>query len=407
LLLPTVLVAALLAVPSGVTVSTANSVATGDQDGGAVATNRIGDVAVVWEDDRAESNPGDNTNSEIFVRLFRNGTSAYEKKLSAGGTAGVPWKHVNPDVGLDDKGNAVVVWNDDPDGNGTYNVVYRVISPAGTVLGQGQVNASAAGQQLTPKVAVDPDGTPSTPAAVAFSVVWEDVQGTVTTVKAAGYTNVATKAYEVVASQSTGAHHQPDIAVSASGDALIVWDEDSDGNGFYQIGLVRLAKSNGAVNLSRRAANLNGGNQQRHPAVAANFTGDFVVAWESDHTGVPGIWSRSFTSTGEPRHGDVEVTNTPGAGAPAVGIDDQANAVVGWTVLSLNSDVWARGFNPDGTTTGRLPAQTYSGTTTGRQEQLSLGVSPWGEIAVSYTDDNDSNLYDQVLLALGGSNSTW
>jgi hypothetical protein len=44
---------------------------------------------------------------------------------------------------------------------------------------------------------------------------------------------------------------------------------------------------------------------------------------------------------------------------------------------------------------------------TGRQEQLSLAVSPWGEIVVGYTDDNDGNLYDQVLLALGGSNSTW
>ncbi|MDG4826256.1 hypothetical protein O7635_30775 [Asanoa sp. WMMD1127] len=400
-----IIAAALLAVPAGVTVSTANSVATGDQDGGAVATNRIGDVAVVWEDDRAESNPGDNTNSEIFVRLFRNGTSAYEKKLSAGGTAGVPWKHVSPDVGLDDKGNAVVVWNDDPDGNGTYNVVYRVLSPAGTVLGQGQVNASAAGQQLTPKVAVDPDGTPGTPSAVAFSVVWEDVQGAVTTTKAAGYTNVATKVYEVVASQSTGAHHQIDIAVSAPGDALIVWDEDSDGNGFYQIGLVRLAKGNGAVNLSRRAASLDGGGQQRRPAIAANFAGDFVVAWQSDHTGTPGIWLRSFAANGDPRHGDVEVTGAAGAAAPAVGIDDQANAVVGWTTQGL--DVSARGFNPDGTTTGRLPAQGYSGTATGRQDQLSLAVSPWGEIVVGYTDDNDGNLYDQVLLALGGANSSW
>ncbi|GIF63143.1 hypothetical protein Ais01nite_11780 [Asanoa ishikariensis] len=403
--LPTVLIAALLALPAGVTVSTANSVATGDQDGGAVATNRNGDVAVVWEDDRAESNPGDNTNSEIYVRLFRNGTSAYEKKLSAGGTAGVKWKHVSPDVGLDDKGNTVVVWNDDPDGNGTYNVVYRVISPAGTVLGQGQVNADSAGQQLSPKVAVDPDGTASNPSSVAFSVVWEDVQGTVTRVKAAGYSNVATKLYEVLASQSTGAHHLPDIAVSASGDALIVWDEDSDGNGFFQIGLVRLARGNGAVTLTRRAANSNGGGQQRHPAIAANFTGDFTVAWESDHTGTPGIWSRSFAANGDPKHGDVEVTRTAGAATPAVGIDDQANTVVGWTVQG--QDVWARGFNPNGTTDGRLPAQTYSNVTTGRQDQLSLAVSPWGEIVVSYTDDNDGNLYDQVLLALGGSNSQW
>jgi hypothetical protein len=55
--------------------------------------------------------------------LFRNGTAVYEVKLSGGGSSGVTnWRHRQPDVGLDDKGNAVVVWADDPDGNGYYNV---------------------------------------------------------------------------------------------------------------------------------------------------------------------------------------------------------------------------------------------------------------------------------------------
>ena len=34
---------------------------------------------------------------------------------------------------VDDKGNAVVVWADDPDGNGYYNIPYRVVNTAGTV----------------------------------------------------------------------------------------------------------------------------------------------------------------------------------------------------------------------------------------------------------------------------------
>ena len=106
------------------------------------------------------------------------------------------------------------------------------------------------------------------------------------------------------------------MAVSASGDAIVVWDEDTDGNGFYNVGLVRLAKANGAVTLSRRTANANGGGQQRHPAVAANFNGDFAVAWESDHTGTPGVWARSFTAAGAARHADVEVSAGSGAAAP-------------------------------------------------------------------------------------------
>jgi hypothetical protein len=386
----------------------ANSVSAGDQDGAAIAANRTGDVAVTWEDDRDTTNPEDNTHSEIYLRLFHNGVSSYEIKLSSGGTAGTSWKHLTPDVGLDDRGDAVVVWSDDPDGNGYYNVAYRVVSPTGAILGSGHANADSGGQQINPKVGVDPDGVPGSTTAVAFTAVWEDIEGTAAaTVKAAGFTGTATKAYEVTVNQAGGSHHRPDVAVSASGDATVVWDEDTDGNGFYNVGLTRLAKANGAVTLSRRSANTIADGQQEHPAIAADFNGDFVVAWESDHTGTVGVWARSFSADGTGRSAEVQVSTGTGAGSPSVGIDDQDDAVVGWSVAGTDPAVWARGLNPDGTTTGRLPAQSSSQVTAGRQEQLAVATSPFGQISVAYTDDNDGNGFDQVILGLGGSNSGW
>ncbi|MEK8106993.1 hypothetical protein NKG94_20985 [Micromonospora sp. M12] len=120
----------------------------------------------------------------------------------------------------------------------------------------------------------------------------------------------------MTASQTTGAHHRPDVAASASGEALVVWDEDADANGSYNIGLTRLARSNGAVALSRRTANAQSGGQQQRASVAANFAGDFTVGWESDHTGTRGVWSRSFTATGTARHDEVPVSTGTGAVAP-------------------------------------------------------------------------------------------
>src|SRR6266540_2192616 len=371
--LATLIVAVTLVVPGEPAVAVvpsvwmvANSVATGDQDAPAVAANRVGDVAVVWEDDRDSTNPADNTHSEIYLRRFRNGVSSYEVKLSAGGTSGASWKHVTPDVGLDDRGNAVVVWADDP------------------------------------------DGAPGSTTAVAFTVVWEDIQGTAAaTVKAAGFTGTATKAYEITVNQTGGSHHRPDVAVSASGDATVVWDEDTDGNGFFNIGLTRLAKANGSVVLSQRSANTFGSGQQRHPAVAANFNGDLIVAWESDHTGAAGVWARSFSADGTGRHAEVPVSTAAGANTPSVAIDDQSNALVGWSVSGTDPAVWARGLNPDGTTVGRLPGQSLSQVTAGRQEQMAVAASAWGQLALAYTDDNDGNSFDQVMLGLGGSNSDW
>ncbi|MFF0346004.1 hypothetical protein [Kribbella sp. NPDC004875] len=384
----------------------ANSVSTGDQDVPSVAINKNGYVAVVWEDDRDTDNATDNVHSEIYLRLFRNGTAVYEKKLSAGGSSGVTnWRHLHPDVGLDDNGNAVVVWQDDPDGNGYYNIPYRVVNTAGTVTASGNANSSSTGQQINPRVAVDPDGAPSG-AAVAFTAVWEDIQtGAAPTVKAAGFTGPTTRAWEVTASATTGQNHNPDVGVSASGDAVVVWDDDSDGNGFYQVGLVRLARSNGSATLSRRSANATADGQQQHASVAANFNGDFAVAWESDHTGTAGAWTRSFTSTGTARYADTLVAN--GGTWPSIGIDNDAQSVVGWTVQGTDPDVWVRGFGTDGTDTGRLSSQQLSSVTTGRQEQMAVAVSPYAEVAVAYTDDNDGNTYDQVMLGTGISNNSW
>lgn len=36
-----------------------------------------------------------------------------------------------------------------------------------------------------------------------------------------------------------------------------------------------------------------------------------------------------------------------------------------------------------------------------------MGVSPWAEVAVAYTDDNDGNTFDQVILVMGLANSSW
>ncbi|MFJ5228355.1 hypothetical protein ACIQBJ_00510 [Kitasatospora sp. NPDC088391] len=392
--------------------TTANSDATGDQDTSAVAANRIGDTAVVWEDDRDTTAPDDDTHTDVWVRTYRNGASAYEQKLSNGGTAGTAWRHLQPDVGLDDRGNAVVVWAEDPDGNGYYNIAYRVLSPTGALLGSGRANADTDGQQTHPRVAVDPDGAPGSTTAVAFTVVWEDVQGTApATVRAAGFTGTTAKSYEVTVNATGGAHHNPDVATSASGDALVVWDEDTDGNGYYQIGLVGLAKAGGAVTLTRRSANSVAAGQQQHPAVAADFNGDFAVAWESDHTGARGVWARSFTANGTPGSAEVEVSDGAGTGgavgSPAVGIDDQRDAVVGWSVTGPDPAVRARGLNPDGTFTGRLPVRSVSRDTTGRQDQLAVASSPFGALTFSYTDDGDGNGFDQVLLGLGATASDW
>ncbi len=119
------------------------------------------------------------------------------------------------------------------------------------------------------------------------------------------------------------------------------------------------------------------------------------------------MWPRSFAADGTPRGAEVPASTGAGAAAPSVGIDDQDGAVVGWTVPGTDPDVWLHGFNADGTDTGRLSEQTFQKLATGRQEQIVLAVSAWGEVAAAYTDDNDGNQFDQVYLGLGALDTSF
>jgi hypothetical protein len=390
--------------------SLANSVATGDQDAPAVATNRTGYLAVAWEDDRDSTAPTDPIHSEVFLRLFQDGVSRYETKLTAGGSGN--WRHVQPDVALDDAGNAVVAWATDGDGNGFFDINVAVVRPAGTVAGTARANAATGGQQIEPSVAADPDGG-------GFAVAWEDIQtGAPASIRAAGFASVSSKTYETQISGTTatgGGQHRPDVAVSGAGNAAVVWDSDGDGDGSFDVAL-RILTPSGGTKLAPITANVGTGGQQRHPSVATNLNGDSVIAWEDDHTGAARLSARMFNPAGAPQTGDIPVAGDgSGAGepigaqsAPQTGIDDQRHAVVAWSEAGYSGpDVWARGLNADGTTAGRLPALRFNPTTADRQEEAALAVSPWGEVNLGYTDDLDGNGFDQVYLRTGFANATW
>lgn len=375
-----------------ITWTAANSVATGDQDNSALAAVRTGYTAVVWEDDRDAANPADPVHSDVFLRLYRDGASVYEKKLSTGGTGN--WRHVQPDVALREDGTAIVIWAEDPDGNGFYNIAVRTVNTAGTVAGSTTANADSAGQQLNAKVAADPDGP-------GFAVAFEDQQGTAApTVRVSGFNSVTAKAYEVQAHATGGTHQRPDIAVGAAGNAIVVWDEDADANGYFNIARKVLTPT-GGVKVAQATANASGGGQQRNPSVAANFNGDFAVAWETDHTGFAQIGVRSFTPLDVARSATDALL--PGTD-PQIGIDDQNSVVVNWADAA---DIYAQGLNPDGTTAGRLPRLRVHTTITARQDEPALAVDPWGLITLAYTDDNDGNTFDQVYLGTGLTNSVW
>ncbi|GAA3300705.1 hypothetical protein GCM10020218_093050 [Dactylosporangium vinaceum] len=376
-----------LALAASLTFTTANSTATGDQDTAAIATNRYGQTAVVWEDNR------DGLHDDVWIRLFTNGAAKYETKLSAGGSAN--WTHLTPDVGIDDSGNAVVVWAEDGDGNGVFNIQYRVISPAGTVTASGRANAGPAGDQILPKVAVDPDGAPAGGAVAFHGGVGGRAERCVHRqggrLHRAGHEGVRGLRVPADRGSTTG----PTSPVDASGDARVVWDEDADANGYYNIGW---SPGQG----ERRGEPVAAHRQQpgRRPAAPRRDRGGL-------HRGLRG-------GVGVRPHpvpaGRLDPLLRPRRRGPRPRDprrrrrDEPGDRRRRPARLRRRLDRGPGRLGAGQTASGA--AQQPGGHGPAGADSV-VAVDPWGGFSVAYTDDSDGNGYDQVILGTGGVNSGW
>ncbi|MDH3597986.1 MAG: hypothetical protein OEM93_24380, partial [Rhodospirillales bacterium] len=138
----------------------------------AVAMDRDGDSVLVWQ-----SNSQDGFLYGIYAQRYD------ALGVARGGefrvnvtTAGV---QEFPDVAMDDDGNFVVVW-ESYQGGASYDIYARRYDAAGTAQGgEFRVNATTAGDQRYPAVAMDADGD--------FVVAWQGSDGNADGVHAQRY----------------------------------------------------------------------------------------------------------------------------------------------------------------------------------------------------------------------------
>ncbi|MCX6145512.1 MAG: T9SS type A sorting domain-containing protein, partial [Ignavibacteriales bacterium] len=138
----------------------------------------------------------------------------------------------NPAICMDSQGNFVAVWEDDQDRNETYNIYMRGFSAGGCEqLAARRVNTVASGQQKSPAIAEDSLGN--------FVIVWEDDQddnGKYQIYARAFFPNGNERFHDMtVNSESAGQQFVPNIALDEDGSFVAVWQDDADGNGYYEI----------------------------------------------------------------------------------------------------------------------------------------------------------------------------
>ena len=207
-----------------------NTTTAGDQRGPAVAMDADGDFIVIWAGD-----PGDR--NEIFGQRFdaAGGPRGSEFQVN---TTTMDWQQV-PSVAMDAEGDFVVTWTSEkqdggaPGAMGSGGVFAQRFDAAGSTLGaEFQVNSFVDGDQGYPQVAMDADGN--------FVVAWfsEGQDGSGYGVYAQRYDAAgALQGSEFPVNATTaGSQSYPSVAMDADGDFVVAWSsygQDGDGGGIF------------------------------------------------------------------------------------------------------------------------------------------------------------------------------
>ena len=191
-----------------------------------------------------------------------------------------------------------------------------------------------------------------------------------------------------VNSYTTNYQGRPSITASSS-NFVVVWTSlGQDGSGYGVFGQ-RYSTSGVPLGPEFRVNTLTSSNQYL-ATVAADPSGNFVVAWASNDGGSYGVFGQRFASSGAPLGAQFRVnTYTSGVAAfPAVASDASGNFVVAWMSYGQEAPDWGiygQRFAASGAPLG--PEFHVNAFTTGYQGRPVVAAASTGNFVVAWNSD--------------------
>ena len=189
-----------------------------------------------------------------------------------------------------------------------------------------------------PDIGVDGSGN--------FILVWEDWRNTGGDIYAQRYNSQGqAQGINFKVNDVMYVGRDPDIAVDSSGNFVVVWQDNR--NIEYDIYAQRYDANGNALGINFKVNDDISYVYQKTPAIAMNDSGNFVVVWEDDRNGNDDIYAKRFNAEGDAMSSDMKVNDdTVGSNdqkSPEVGIDSSGNFVVVWEdSRNENSDIYAQ-----------------------------------------------------------------
>ncbi|MFE6925431.1 M12 family metallopeptidase [Nocardia sp. NPDC057663] len=348
------------------------------------------EAVVVWEDD---------SDGNGLFEIHAAGTAAphgrqYFGPITVNQSARGQQK--TPEVGMGGFGEMVFVWADDTDGNGFYQIVMKAFGHGRQTISERTVNVDSTGQQVNPHVAV---------AGKSIVVVWQDDSDSAGSyrIKVRGFDSSGNQTIpQRTVSTFITRQTKPRVAAAADGSFVVVWESDPDGNGNADLRMAGFG-SDGTTRWGEKTVHKGGaGGQHRQAQIAMRPTGDFAVVWadDTDGNGHYQIHMRGFKADGSQQFPETAV-NLNAAGQqiePDIAVNDSRVVVVWADDADRNGkfEIMMRGFNWTGVE--RLAETTVNTDSTGQQRRPRIGIDQTRNITVAWTDDPESDGSTDILV---------
>jgi hypothetical protein len=331
-----------------------------------VAFDSQGDAIAVWTHSH-----GSRRTVEGAFRPAGSGTWQASIALSAENAE-------RPVVAMDPQDNAIAVWERS---TGSGSIIESAVRPTSTGVWQAPVPLSREGQTASyPEIAIDPQGN-----AIA---VWVRNYVSESIVEAA-VRPAGSGVWQAPIALSAGGQSvgEPDVAVDAQGNALVVW---------RQLGVTETIQAAvrpaGSGVWQAPVALSTPGENAILPKVAVDLQGDAVVVWTSNNggnriveatrkQGPSGIWQTPVALS----------SPTEGASEPEVAIDSQGDAVAIWQSSAGANEIIDAASMSAGSGVWQSPIPVSISATSLIGEFPQIAMDPQGDAVAVWDQSNGSD----------------
>lgn len=305
-----------------------------------------------------------------------------------------------PKVAINDSGKIVITWQDYRNGSAdifSYSDIYaQIYNPDGTVQDTNfRVNTDfGIGGQWEPAVSIDNSGN--------FIIAWEDIRNGNSDIYAQRFnSNGIPQDTNFRINTDIGASKQQgtSLIITKLGDFIVVWEDIRNGNSDIY---AQLLNSNGIPQDSNFKVNFDIGTaSQQKPSVAGDSSGNFIIVWQDDRNGNSDIYAQRYNSNCAAQDTNFKVNADVGAACqqrPSVAMEGSGGFIIVWQDdRDGNFDIYAQKYNLN-CTLKDTNFKVNSDIDTSDQFGPSVSIAKTGIFVITWLNggDNNSSIYAQM-----------